>query len=272
MEILSSIEALDRYNIIDTHNKPILVHGSDMNFYYCKYFESIGTANKLFKEFLVASFLSDWELNHAPFQVIKVLPEHIPDNLTIPKNRFYAPCFGSQRVMDASDLTKVSEDIIVNSRNRKAIKSDLLRLSFFDIWTCNEDRHSGNYNLLYKFENEGYRLYAIDHEACFNHQNFERGLVSIDYESSLIYSSFFSKLFRPSEFKNQAALTSLRQSLYICSLSCKEKIAITLKNIPQEWNVDIVEKEAELNKYLLNDEWFRDSWSTFLTFLQYYST
>lgn len=271
MEILLSIEALDQKNIIDTQNKPILVHGSDMNYYYCKYFASIGTANKLFKEYLIASFLSEWEFNHAPFKLIKVQPEHIPLSLTIPKNRFDAPCFGSQKLFEVGDLTKVTEDIIINSKYKKSVKNDILRLSFFDIWTCNEDRHSGNYNVLYKFEENRYRLYPIDHEACFNHQNLERGLVSIDYESSLIYSSFFAKLFRPSEFKNQDVLNNLKQSLYICSLSCKQKIAIILNNIPQEWNVNLVEKEVELNKFLLNDKWFDESWNTFLEFLQYYS-
>lgn len=272
MQILSSIEALDKQNIIDTQNKPILVHGSDMNFYFCKYSTPIGQAHRLFKEFVIGSFLAEWQFNHAPFNLIKVLPEHIPLDLTIAKNRFDAPCFGSQKLFDVVDLTKITEDVIVNSKHKNLLKSDLIKLTFFDIWTCNEDRHGGNYNILIKFEENGYRLYPIDHEACFNCQNFERGLVSIDYESTLIYTSFFSKLFKPSEFKNKKRLDILKQSLYLCSLKCRDKIDFILNNIPQEWNVNLGEKKSELNQFLLNDKWFEESWNKFLEFLQYYTT
>lgn len=272
MPILQSIEALDKANIIETQNRPIIVHASDLNFYYCKYHTIVGTAHRLFKEFLVASFLEPWQFNHSPFTLIQVLPEHIPADLGIPRNRFDVPCYGLQKIDDVFDLTKVSEDILTTSKNKKSLKEDILKLAFFDIWTCNEDRHTGNYNLLCKLVDGSCTMYPIDHEACFNHQNFERGLVSIDYESSLIYSTLFPKLFKASEFKNEQRLENLKQSFYLCALSCRQNVNNYLQNIPAAWNVNMIEKEAELNQFLLNDEWFEESWHTFLEFLQYFTT
>jgi hypothetical protein len=45
-----------------------------------------------------------------------------------------------------------------------------------------------------------------------------------------------------------------------------------LQNIPKKWNVDIKNKEAALIQFLFTDEWFEDSWQTFLKFLQYFSS
>ncbi len=243
MLILQSIEALSKANIIDTQNRPVIVHASDLNFYYCKYHNPVGTAHKLFKEYLAASFLDSWKFNHSPFSLIKVLQEHIPLDLTIPKNRFDVPCFGLQKIENAFDLNKVTEDILANSKNKKVLKADVLKLAFFDIWTCNEDRHINNYNLLYKLVDGEYILYPIDHEACFNSQNFENGLFQITYEDSLIYSSFFSKLFKTNEFKNVATLENSKQSFYLCAQSCRNNINEYLQNIPAGWSLDLTERQ-----------------------------
>jgi len=37
------------------------------------------------------------------------------------------------------------------------------------------------------------------------------------------------------------------------------------------WNINLAQKEEELNRYLLNDQWFEDCWQTFLEFLQYFT-
>lgn len=271
MPIFQSIEALDKANIIDTQNRPIIIPASDMNSYYCKYHSGTGIAHRLFKEYLIACFLDCWQLNHAPFCLIEVLPEHIPGDLTIPRNRFDAPCFGLQKIENVFDLNKVTEDILVNSKNKKALKNDVLKLAFFDIWTCNEDRHINNYNILCRLVDVGYILYPIDHEACFNSGNLERGLFQITYEDSLIYSSFFSKLFKPSDFANKERIKSIRDSFYLCTQNCKENVNAYLQNIPASWNVNLTVKETELNDYLLNGGWFDECWHTFLEFLQYFT-
>ncbi|WP_407520976.1 hypothetical protein PDL71_11120 [Lacibacter sp. MH-610] len=271
MPTFQSIEALDKANIIATNNRPIIIHASDLNFYYCKYHSNVGTANRLFKEWLIASFLSDWQFNRSSINFIQALPEHIPNDLGIPRNQFDVPCFGLQKIDDAIDLTQISEDAVVRSRNKNNLKADLLKLAFFDIWTANEDRNSNNYNIIYKQVGGEYLGYPIDHEACFNFQNFENGLVQITYQDSLIYSSFFAKLFKTSEFKSKERVENLKDSFYLCSRNCRQNVNAYLQNIPAGWNVNIVAKEAELNQFLLNDEWFEECWHTFLEFLQYFT-
>lgn len=271
MPIFQSIEALDRANIIETQNRPIIVHASDLNFYYCKYHNYVGTAHRLFKEYLIACFLDCWQFNHAPFSLIEVRPEHIPVDLTIPRNRFDVACFGSQKLENVFDLNKVTEDILANSKNKKVLKADILKLAFFDIWTSNEDRHINNYNILYRLVEGQYVVYPIDHEACFNSQNFENGLFQITYEDSLIYSSFFAKLFKISDFSNKERIENLKDSFYLCTQNCRQNVNAYLQNIPAAWNVNLIAKEAELNQFLLNDDWFEECWHTFLEFLQYFT-
>lgn len=271
MPIFQSIEALERANIIETQNRPIIVHASDLNFYYCKYHNFVGTAHRLFKEYLIACFLDCWQFNHAPFSLIEVRPEHIPADLTIPRNRFNVPCFGLQKLENVFDLNKVTEDILATSKNKKVLKADVLKLAFFDIWTCNEDRHINNYNILYRLVDGEYVVYPIDHEACFNSQNLENGLVQITYQDSLIYSTFFSKLFKISDFSNRGRLDKLKNNFYLCTQNCRQNVNAYLQNIPVGWNVNIAAKEAELNQFLLNDEWFEECWHTFMDFLQYFT-
>jgi hypothetical protein len=215
----------------------------------------------------VACFLGCWQFNQAPFALVQVRPEHIPVDLTIPKNRFDAPCFGLQKIQNAFDLNKATEGILINSREKDVLKASVLKLAFFDIWTSNEDRHSNNYNLLAQFINNKYILYPIDHEACFNSQNLERGLFSITYEDSLIYSTFFRNLFKANKFRNKQRIENLKQSFYLCALNCRQHINFYLQGVPQEWNVDIATKETELSRFLLNDKWYEECWHTFLEFL-----
>jgi hypothetical protein len=268
LQLLQSIERLDKANIIETQNRPIIVHASDFNFYYCKYHSHIGAANRLFKEFLIACFLNCWEFNQSPFCLLEVLQDHILYDLTITRRSFDVPCFGLQTIENSFDLNKVTEDILVKAQRKTSIKQDLLKLAFFDIWVGNEDRHVGNYNVLYKYLDNSYVLYPIDHEACFNHQNFERGLISIDYENSLIYSSLFSKLFYNRDFSKKQRLDNLKQSFYLWASSCKQNLNNYLKDIPLGWNIDIAKKEEELSLYLLNDQWFENCWGTYLEFIQ----
>ncbi|WEK36022.1 MAG: hypothetical protein P0Y53_00790 [Candidatus Pseudobacter hemicellulosilyticus] len=246
-----------------------MVHASDLNFYYCKYHGHVGAAHKLFKEYLIASFLECWEFRRVPIGLIQVLPEHIPQNLGIVRKSFDVPSFGLQEIQGVADLSKINEDVLVNARPKRELKNDLLKLAFFDIWTCNEDRSSGNYNILYKHVDGEYVIYPIDHEACFNHGNFERGLTPITYEDNLIYSTLFYKLFHKGELKNKDNLEGLKERFYLYSRNCGKKVGKILQEIPQSWDINIVKKEGELKQFLLNDDWFEICWNSFIEFLNF---
>lgn len=240
--------------------------------YYCKYHKGVGPAHRLFKEFVIGSFLSKWGIIHAPVGIIVVSQKHVPLELGIQQNCFIAPCFGSQLLENVADLNLANEGILKHANLKQHLKRDLLKLAFFDIWTCNEDRHSSNYNLLIRsVEPNGFEIIPIDHEACFNHGNLHDELYPVTYEDNLIYSTLFKQIFKPKEFRNQELLDNLRQELYLCSLECKKSVSSILQKIPLEWNFDLSEKEHHLNTFLLNDQWFDTSWRVFLEFLQLFS-
>lgn len=66
-------------------------------------------------------------------------------------------------------------------------------------------------------------------------------------------------------------LEKLKQTVYLCNQLCKEHLKEALLEIPMGWNINLAQKEEELNRYLLNDQWFEDCWQTFLEFLQYFT-
>jgi hypothetical protein len=266
---LQSIEPLDKANIIVTQNRPIIVHASDQNYYYCKYHNGHGVAYRLFKEFLVGSFLSFWELNHADVNFIEVLDEHIPIDLGIPKRCFLTPCFGSKKIIDCAELTKFTEDVLLKRKGRQNIKSDILRITFFDLIFTNEDRHLNNYNILYTQINNEYQLYPIDHEACFNQQNFDKEIYCLSYEDTLIYSPIFNKLFSNSEFNDKDRLDQIRDNYYLCYRRSIDNIEAILASVPESWQVNIEDARIKLER-ILTDDWFQECWREFLKYIQYF--
>jgi hypothetical protein len=57
MNQLDSIEAVD--TVYETGCRPLLVQESDLNFYVCKYHTSGSSADKLFREYIAASFAKE---------------------------------------------------------------------------------------------------------------------------------------------------------------------------------------------------------------------
>ncbi|SFE39909.1 hypothetical protein SAMN05518672_1061 [Chitinophaga sp. CF118] len=104
--LLHSIETLDPDNIIDTMNRPIVVNSSDMNLYFCKYNRLAARAYRLYKEYLIASFLPIWGFNSNPINLIKINDEHIPSGLGIKRSCFESPCFGLQMIESSNELDK----------------------------------------------------------------------------------------------------------------------------------------------------------------------
>jgi hypothetical protein len=68
-------------------------------------------------------------------------------------------------------------------------------------------------------------------------------LVPIDYESSLVYSSLFYKLFSAKELKSREMLEKLKQTVYLCSQLCKEHLKEALLEIPMGWNINLTQKK-----------------------------
>jgi hypothetical protein len=266
--VLYSIESLDPANIVETMNRPVLVHASDMEYYYCKYNRLTTRAYRLYKEFLIAAFLPYWSFNAAPVNSIQVKDEHISAELGINRNHFAYPCFGLQKVPHSTELDK-HNIALLTKRLSPGFKDDFLRLSFFDIWAANEDRSHNNYNILLSGSQNGYRLYPIDHEACFNHSDNPNRLIPITYEESLIYSEAFARLFHPAG-QVYNTLAGLRGKSYLCKQACRADIDVILAAIPSQWKIDIQSEKKALAGFLFSDEWFDAAWETFETYIGYF--
>lgn len=265
---LTSIESISNIDIIHTMNKPIRVHANDLDYYICKYNRISGCAYRLYKEFLIASFLPIWGFNHERFEIINIQEKHLEENLGIDKRYFKMPCFGSKVIENSNEFDKHNTSAILSSKNKKYVKLHLLKLCFFDNWICNEDRSHNNYNILYNVVNGTYNLFPIDHEACFNHQELKGELHPITLEDSLIYSELFHNLFNRKELTNVNTFASLKKECYFCASSCAKESNHILSQIPPEWGINIAFEQENLTKFLYSDEWFNKSWNNFIELIQ----
>jgi hypothetical protein len=251
-------------------SQPILVHGSDLHFHYCKYNRSTGPAYRLYKEWLIASFIPVWGFYSSAVQLIQVQPEHLPDNLGIKKVCFDMPCFALQQAPPAcTELDKQTVEILLPGLISPTLKDDFLRLCFFDIWVANEDRNHNNYNIILVSEKERYRLFPIDHEACFNHGELRGPLTPITFEESLIYSAAFAKLYKAQDLRS-GMLDKSRNQYYIYMGAAREKLLQILHGLPNEWQIDIVAEQEILARFLFDDTWFNQAWETFLDYIRLY--
>ena len=265
---LTSIEKITKYDVIPTMNNPIRVHVSDMEYYICKYNRHSARAYRLYKEYLIAAFLPIWGFYNSIYSPIQIQEKHLDESLGIDRRYFLQPCFGSQVIPNSNEIDKHNTSTISKSKNKAELKDHLLKLSFFDNWICNEDRSHNNYNILYIVESGRYKLYPIDHEACFNHQELKGQLTPITLEDSLIYSELFQKLFKSTELRSVKKIQNLREFSYLCTLKCKELTPEILSLMPPEWGIDLIQEEDFLNQFLFSDEWFEASWHNFIQLIQ----
>lgn len=267
--MLYSIEMLDKANIIETMSKPIIVHGDDLHFHYCKYNRFSGQAYRLFKEWLIGSFIAHWGFYTTPVSLLQVRPEDIPDDLGISRRFFDAPCFALQESPKSNELDNQTVELLANHAS-KELKNDFLKLCFMDIWIGNEDRSHNNYNILLIKETKDYALFPIDHEACFNHGELRGPLIPITYEESLIYSEAFSKLFSHADVI-PARVAEKKAMYYLCRTACLEQLPAILSAIPAAWQIDIQHQHEILARFLFDDEWFDEAWKTFVSYLRLYT-
>ncbi len=242
---------------------PIVFMCDDINYYACKY----GKPNDLFNEYLGASFCKIWEIPVPDFSFVNVEQEYVPSG--IPKANFAYPCFGSfylEHAMDVNDFLHTWEgnyyeiDKIFN-------KVDLLKIGLFDLWLSNEDRNHNNANLLINPTIDGYQLVAIDHVTIFNTSTLNHGLVQLSENESILNTKLCNILIKRGAKLNQTLL-ELEENFYLCVKECSKKFAKILNEVPNEWNIDIVEREKLIRKNLFDDTWTNQTVSHFRTILE----
>lgn len=237
-----------------TGDKPLLVSCNDGNGYVCKHAPDHGSSNKLFYEYLSASFLKIWELPVPDFAFVKINPEHLIPGCKIAKSHFRRVCFGSQYNASGQELTRFTDSPTTNSKkNYTNHRNDAIKVSLFDIWIGNEDRHQGNYNLLID-PTDDYKIIPIDHGAVLNTGILSQPIEPLTIDESLACSTFVKKLFNRDDF-NKVVVPSFKEYFYLCTRNCKEAYHEILNSTPTDWQIDLNAIARKIEEELLSPKW-----------------
>ncbi|MBI4645076.1 MAG: hypothetical protein HY738_00410 [Bacteroidia bacterium] len=268
MKNLTSITSIDPENVYTTKgSRPVLVLCNDFNFYVCKYNTSKGTANKLFNEYIAASFLKLWNIKVPDFVFVKVKKEHIIPQLNLQPYYFDCTCFGSLHSKKYKEVDKFLNEMDYQQKKKYINKTDFLKIALFDIWISNEDRNYNNYNLMIDVENNN-QFVPIDHETVFNTGNLHHGLVEITIDDTLINTPLLTRLFNIKELTNQDFFNELENMYYLCIENCNNQLNKILKYVPVDWLIDKSITNKLLQQYLFNTDWIKTCYHTFLEYLQ----
>jgi len=196
MESLVSLEEVEKkYNT--SGSRPLLVHASDLAYYVTKY-PFYRKDPKLLNEFLAFHFAKIWGLYIPEMKLIRIKREHLPNNFLGMQLSYVSienTLIGSQHLDGVTELfDKLSEGYSNKDLNRFD-KTLLLKIALFDIWLSNEDRNTGNMNLLASFKSDILSPVIIDNEKIFNSGSPFGQLTELTYEDSLFYTLLFVRLF-----------------------------------------------------------------------------
>jgi len=259
----------DIFDIKETNNNPVLAVCSDINTYVIKHNRGRKPCNKLAAELLSAYFLKLWKIPTPKVSLVDVKYEHMKEKVSnfCQPAYFHIPCFGSQHLQYGMEFNSFLENIAVYERKKFVNKTDFLKIAIFDIWMANDDRTQNNPNLLINPEEDGYFVYAFDHEGCFNTGNLHLGLNALDINSSILSHSAVKQILG-NIIKNNNEIEKIIKDCYICIETCQNNLDEILTYIPDEWEIDITKFRHLLLSNLFNTDWKKETKITFQSFLQ----
>lgn len=262
MKTLYSISAIEKI-LNSSGSRPVIVLCNDFNYYACKY----GKINDLLNEYLGASFCQLWGIKIPDFYFVNVKPDHVPFGLS--KKSFETTCYGCFYLEYAKDVNEYLTTWKTNSYelNKITQKEDLLKIGLFDLWLSNEDRNHNNANLLINPDEKGYNIVAIDHVNIFNSSTLKYGLCQLSEDESIISTDYVKMLFKRGDKLNELT-NSLEKSFYVCVRKCLKNLPIILKNIPEDWNINIEELERLIKNQLFSKDWQSQTIQSFRLFLE----
>lgn len=251
-------------------SSPVLVMANDTFDYVCKY-QRTPTANYsglLVNEFISSKLLNLWNIESPQIAIIQVKPEHVnTTDLLLQPSWFMLPCFGS---LHNKYYREVDSFLSESKRNQnKEMRHDnlFLRIALFDIWTCNEDRHQGNYNLMID-TTQNNKFIPIDHATIFNSNTIEHIPYHISYDESLIASPLLLAIYTPSQLGNKKTLASIEANYYLCVQNCHKNLLTIIGQLPTQWCNNKDELYTKIDNKLFQNAWIEASWHTFLEYLQ----
>lgn len=242
-------------------SEPVRVLCEDFKHYICKF----GKAHDLFNEFMAFKLGECWKLPTPDCANIIMVNEHIPTGIS--KARFKNSGFGSEYLPYAQEISKFFHTWENNQYDIGRIinKDDFLKIGLFDLWISNEDRNHNNSNLLINPQQDGYYFIAIDHVNIFNTGTLDKGLVCLGHNESILESDITPILFKNSE-KTKTAIKSIEKLFPDYVDTCKSNLQNILGDIPKDWNIDIAEKEKQLQQ-LFNPDWLQEILKNFRLYI-----
>jgi hypothetical protein len=263
-----TIEAIK--DVYETNARPVLVTCDDFADYVCKY----RFTDEQFKEYLAACFLKLWGVPTPEPSFVKVQRQHIPEKYwkTVgPLHLFDKECFGSEHFPEAVEvggwLVALGND---PAEVRKiSNRADFLKIGLFDMWLSNDDRNGNNYNLLIIPQQPGkFRLYAIDHSACFNGMRAgDRPLSLQTEEDSLLTTDFCRLLYARNPLLKQQIENAIKE-FYRNIKRCEDSLPKILNFVPPLWQVNKQKMETNLRNTLFHADWLKQVERNFRDFLQ----
>ena len=243
-------------HVFTTGDNPLLVTCTDFTDWVCKHGRL--DSSPLFNELVGSRFASLWNLRTPPICLINVNTAHLPvAHLNIVQPAFFKkPCFGSFYLENSQVVDNTLLPSFRKSSYRKKLgnRSDFLKIALFDIWLGNEDRHSGNSNLLLDLSNpKKYYINVFDQGAIFNSNALHYGLQLISDNESIICTDLAKILF--GKFKKLSQIVDIIvEEFYICIANCERELRNILQDIPSEWGLNLVNLESLLRANLFSAE------------------
>ncbi|MES2655906.1 MAG: HipA family kinase [Bacteroidota bacterium] len=268
MKQLHSIESIEPHHVIDTGCRPLLVHTNELEDYLVKYVKGTVPAQMLAREFIAAEFCKLWKIPFPEVALVQIKDEHLSPDLRIGTTKLETPGFGTKYDRTLKELDKLFDEMTNHQSNKFINKDNFLIIALFDIWMSNDDRSSGNYNMMVKSIDKGYEFWAIDHGAVFHTGNQDKKNYPISLEDSVLNSPLLLQLFTSKQLYNNQTHDELENFYYLRASDCKNKYHEIINSIPEKWNIDKPLLIKELTGFMMHDEWFKTCWQTFLEFLQ----
>ncbi|MEB2786378.1 HipA family kinase [Algoriphagus persicinus] len=255
MKRLVSIEKVEKkYATVGSH--PLLVHASDLEHYICKY-PFFPEDHKLINEFLAFHFARLWGIRTPEMNLVILKQEHLAESLIGQGLSFRSiqnPLVGSLQLEDVTEIFDHLAEGISEADLAKYDRKEFLKIALFDIWLSNEDRNTGNINLLLGINESSSVPIAIDHEKIFNSGSPFGKIYELTYEDSMFYTKLFHRLFR-SRNKYLRMIEEISSSLESYSTRCFDNLPEIIDDIPAEWGYNSEEIFEYLQQGIFSTEW-----------------
>jgi hypothetical protein len=251
-------------------SSPVLVLASNFVDYVCKYQrnQAANYSGLLVNEFLASSFLKYWNIESPEIAIVKVKQEHVNTvDLPLQEAWFKLPCFGSLHNKYYREVDGFFTESKKSQVKTMHYNHSFLNIALFDIWTCNEDRHQGNYNLMIDTVQNN-KLIPIDHANIFNTNAIDYAPFYISYNESLISSPLLPLIYTAKQLANKKMLELIRANYYICVQDCYKNLPTILDNLPTQWYTDKKNLYSKIENKLFQNAWIDGTWQTFLEYLQ----